>query len=198
MGRCALKDHAQRSQANKMSFKSQNFLFPTLSLDLSAFSGTDLFDGGMCTFWGGRFVIPQGSKSVKAPMSGCQAMEPSSFQPLLRQVESGQATCVPKTQILIQEAGSQSGENNGREVQNWVVSCCKISDHTSAQSASHSGLVIWRTGWTATTQQSLPGFPKPSCSSYRVKQGTKEMSWSGWWCCVVCFNVGQKVSLELW
>lgn len=111
MGRWALKDHAERPQSKKMSFRSQHFPFPTLSLDVSAFPGTDLFDGGMCAFSGGRFVIPQGSKSVKAPMSGCQAAEPSSFQPHLRQVESGEASCVPKTQILIQEAGSQPGES---------------------------------------------------------------------------------------
>lgn len=49
MGRYALKDRAERSQSKKMSFKSQDFLFPALSLDVSAFSGTDLFDGGMCT-----------------------------------------------------------------------------------------------------------------------------------------------------
>lgn len=111
MGRCALKDHAERSQSKKMSFRIQDFLFPTLSLNASAFSGTNLFDGGMCTFLGGRFGIPQGSKSVKASMSGCQATEPSSFQTHLRQVESGEESCVPKTQILIQEAGRQPGEN---------------------------------------------------------------------------------------
>lgn len=50
-------------------------------------------------------------------MSGCQATEPSSFQPLLRQVESGEASCVPETQILIQEAESQPGENEAFEKQ---------------------------------------------------------------------------------
>lgn len=131
MGRCALRDHAERSQSKKMSFKSRDFLFPTLSVNVSAFSGTDLFDGGMCTFSGGRFVIPQGSKSVKAPRSVCQTTEPSSFPSLLRQVESGEASYVPKTQILIQEAWNQPGKkrknlkNKGKEVQNWVILCCK-------------------------------------------------------------------------
>lgn len=119
VGTCAWKDHAEGSQSKKMSFKSQDFLFPTLCLDVSAFLGTDLFDGGMCTFWGGRFVIPQGSKSVKAPMSGCQATESSSFQPLLRQVESGEASYALKTQILLQEAGSQPGGNETFEKQRF-------------------------------------------------------------------------------
>lgn len=185
MGRYALKDHAERSQSKKMSFKSQDFLSPALSLDVSAFSGTDLFDEGMCTLWGGRFVIPQGSKSVKAPMSGCQATEPSSFPSLLNLVRQ---TVYPRHKSSSKKDGASLGKTrhskNKGKCKTGLSHVAKVTFHISDQSASHLGLVIWRTGWTARTQQSLPGFPKPTCSSCRVKQGTQGMSWL--WLMMLC------------
>lgn len=72
---------------------------------------------GTCTFWWGRFVIPQGSKSVKAPTTGCQATEQLSCSTMFEmgwiwwvELHTPDISC-------IQEGGNQPGESKGFEQQ---------------------------------------------------------------------------------
>lgn len=198
MGRCAWKDHAESSQSKKMSFKSQNFPLLHFLCMVVLFQEQIYLIGACVHFEGAGLSSPKAANLSRLP---CQAARPLNL--LLFNHFWDRLNLVRQVAYPRHKSSSRSREPAWGKWRIWKTKAgkcktgfshvAKVTFPVSDQSASHSGLVIWRTGWTAEPAW----FPKPTCSSCRVKWDRRNVLALAD-DCVVYFNVGQKVALELW